>query len=78
MLSVGFGLKNLKSMKYCILFEHRDVSMYVTVAKGLSLVQAVQFAINLHGSSNTEHVITVCRQEDKGNVSILELSKPEI
>lgn len=71
---MGFGFKIFKMKKYSVLFEHRNTSMSVTIAHDLCIEDAVQFALNLHRSSNTEHVIFVCSMVDRNNVA-LELSK---
>lgn len=60
MICGGFGFKFFV-MKYKIMFSENGP--VVCIAKDLSDVDAVQFAINLHRSSNVKHSIFVFEVE---------------
>lgn len=67
-LTVGFGLNNFNSMKYKVIFVQDEKE--IVLVDGLSDVQACQYAINLHQSSNVKHFIKV--HEDSSLYGALE------
>lgn len=71
MLSVGFGLKNLLSMKYSVSFIQGEKE--VLLVDSLTDVQACQYAINLHQSSNQPHEVHVCEESSSASICLLNL-----
>lgn len=72
MLTVGFGLKNFfyPMKKYKVMFS--ESGPMVTLCTGLSDVQACQFAINLHQSSNVPHTVFVFGEDVDSPLLLLE------